>query len=239
MSDRPPTSDEREALLRRRRRPTSTSPLPSTADELAQAALVADGRRAENELAAMGSASLADLERAGELRARVRRGEIARDALIQTSGHLVDLLADRHASDPEHHDLLVEAGDDALTRAIDRYDPDTGLRFSSFARWWVERAMREMSAPLTPPSPTLTVAPGRSQASPDDAVLRTAIGHLNEEDCKIVQLRLGLDGRRRTVDETATELDVTRGQAHVREQKALAKLRHPSTPGDLTHIRGL
>lgn len=234
MSDRPPTDDEREALLTRRRRSSGTAPLLSADEELTQAAMVADGCRAENELAAMGSASVADLERAVELRARIRRAEVARDVLIQTTGHLVDLLADRHATDPQHHDLLVDAGDDALSRAIDRYDPTGGLPFSSFARWWVERAMRELSTPLAPPA-----EPGRSSATADPTLL-TALGHLNERDCQIIELRLGLaDGEPRSIEEMADELQLSPGQVHVRTEKAVAKLRHPCTPGDLTHLRDL
>ena len=39
---------------------------------------------------------------------------------------------------------LTRAGEAALGRAIDRYDPTGGLPFRAFARWWVERAMREV-----------------------------------------------------------------------------------------------
>lgn len=236
MSDRPPTSDQFEATFLRRRRSAAASPLPGTDDELAQAALVAAGRRAENELAAMGAATVADLETAGALRAQVRSGELARDHLMRASEHMVELLAERHATDPEHHDLLVDAGDDALSRAIDRYDPESGLPFSSFARWWVERALRDLGAPLAPPTPSGST--GGTNAAATDPVLISALGHLNDDDCRIIELRLGLDDEDpRTVDETGEALRLSPDQVHRREQKALAKLRHPCTPGNLTHLR--
>jgi DNA-directed RNA polymerase sigma subunit (sigma70/sigma32) len=127
---------------------------------------------------------------------------------------------------------LLDAGDEAVGRAADRYDPTGGLPFSSFARWWVERAMREVE---------LHPSQGRAEVpSPADPVLLTALGHLHREDTRIVELRLGLHGGTPLSDEdTARVLGIETAEEHEREDIAVAKLRHPCTPGDLTHLRSL
>ena len=84
-----------------------------------------------------------DLESIALLRDRVRHSDAAREHLIASCRPLVVDLARRHQATAGVTALLLSAGDEALVRAVDRYDPTGGLPFSSFARWWVERAMRE------------------------------------------------------------------------------------------------
>lgn len=72
-----------------------------------------------------------------------------------------------------------------LSREVDRYDPSGGLPFSAFARWWLERAMREVEL------------------------------------------------------DTARVLGLELARQQHREEKAVAKLRHPCTPGDLSHLKEL
>src|SRR5689334_5660096 len=116
-------------------------PLLSAGEELAAAATMSDGRDAEYQLAALGAAAdedtPLDLEGAEELLDRVREGEEARRLLVESTRRLVVSIARRHDLDGEATQVLLAAGDDALERAADRYDPAGGLPFSAFARWWV------------------------------------------------------------------------------------------------------
>lgn len=225
-------TDERETILRTHLRALADLPLLSDGEELAAAAIMADGRAAENELAALGGRSAVDLNEAAELMERVRRGEDARGRLIGSTRRLVVALARRHLTDPETTSALLAAGDEAIGRAADRYDPTGGLPFSSFARWWVERAMREVDR--HPSS-------GREESpAPADPALLTALGHLHREDTRVIELRLGLHGGPALSEEdTARVLGIDAEEEQVREEIAVSKLRHPCTPGDLTHLRRL
>ena len=93
--------DERDAILRNHLRELSDLPLLSDGEELAAAAVMADGRSAENELAALGGQSSISLIEASDLMERVRMGEAARDELIGSTRRLVVSLARRHPSDAE------------------------------------------------------------------------------------------------------------------------------------------
>ncbi len=240
MSGHRTTVDQRELVLRRHLNTIGTVPELTPAEELAAAAVVADGRSAENELAALAGAPMLDLESIALLRDRVRHSDAAREHLIASCRPLVVDLARRHQATAGVTALLLSAGDEALVRAVDRYDPTGGLPFSSFARWWVERAMREVERN---PSGRAVSAPGNpaggSRAdSVVDTALLTALGHLHQEDCRILELRLGLDGGPGlSSDDAAMVLGLDPDHAVEKEEKALAKLRHPSTPGDLSHLR--
>ncbi len=207
-------------------------PLLDTDGDLAAGALVADGRTAENELAVLAGNSFADLEVVARLRDRIRRGEEARAQLLLASRPLVSALAHRHDEHEGRAQLLLSAGHRALERAVDRYDPTGGLPFAAFARWWVERAMREVDL-----HPIGATHPSRVGLSPADPALLTALGHLHEDDCRVIELRLGLAGPALTPTETADTLGVDLDEAEEREELALAKLRHPCTPGNLTHLQ--
>jgi RNA polymerase sigma factor (sigma-70 family) len=234
-----PTVDERESVLRRHLRAIGDAPLLSAGEELAAAATVADGRDAENALAAMSGRYTVDLEEASYLRERSRRAEVARDALIASTRRLVVALVRRHPADVARTEALLAAGDEALRRAVDRYDPTGGLAFSAFARWWIERALREVEHH---PSSRMHATPDQvadQESEPADADLLTALGRLHEDDCRIIDLRLGLSGPALSGDDAARVLGIDLEREHERETQALAKLRHPSTPGDLSHLRRL
>lgn len=230
---RPPV-DQSEAVYRRHLLGLGEAQLLTAGDELVAAATMADGRAAENELAAMVARAVPDLEEVARLRSRVLQGDASRTALINSTRRLVVSLARRHRADQDRSAALLAAGDQALLRAVDRYDPTGGLPFSAFARWWVERAMREVE--LHP----VGFAAGIAGSTPADPTMLTALGHLHQDDCRIIELRLGLNGGpAMSPSDTARVLDIEPEREEERELRALAKLRHPSTPGDLTYLQGL
>jgi RNA polymerase primary sigma factor len=58
--------------------------------------------------------------------------------------------------------------------------------------------------------------------------LRSVLATLSEREAGIVQLRFGLEGQPRTLDEIGHVYGVTRERIRQIEAKAMAKLRHPS-----------
>ncbi len=67
--------------------------------------------------------------------------------------------------------------------------------------------------------------------------LRNILERLNERERTIIQMRYGLDGTvPATLDEVGRHFDVTRERIRQIEAKALAKMRHPSTPGSLREL---
>lgn len=218
------TSTGHDGTLRAHLGTLGNAPLLSAAHELACAATMADGRASEYELAALDHHDGLDLDVAEALFERVAEGEAARQELIQASRRLVVGLMRRHADDGLAPATLLAAGEEALARAADRYDPTGGLPFSAFAKWWVERAIREVEHVPAPAGPKML----------------TALGHLHQGDCRVIELRLGLGGGPAlSGEETANVLGIDADDEVEREEIAVAKLRHPCTPGDLTHLRSL
>lgn len=88
--------------------------------------------------------ALATLDRAQELDliARIRRGDAAaRGQLIEAHLSLVVMVARGYGQQPLPLDDLIEEGNLGLMEAIDRFDPAHGVRFATYARWWIREAI--------------------------------------------------------------------------------------------------
>jgi RNA polymerase primary sigma factor len=67
--------------------------------------------------------------------------------------------------------------------------------------------------------------------------LRNILDRLNDRERTIIEMRYGLNGTvPATLDEVGRHFDVTRERIRQIEAKALAKMRHPSTPGSLREL---
>ncbi len=77
------------------------------------------------------------------LRERAAGDRIARRRLIEAHLGMVSALARRYArrSGVPAEDLMQE-GALALVQAVDHYDPDQGMKLSTYATWWVKQAIR-------------------------------------------------------------------------------------------------
>ena len=73
---------------------------------------------------------------------RARKGCLdSRDRLIATNLRLVVSVAKRFAGrGVPLHDLIQE-GNLGLLKAVDRFDPERGYRFSTYATWWIRQAV--------------------------------------------------------------------------------------------------
>jgi len=67
--------------------------------------------------------------------------------------------------------------------------------------------------------------------------LRHVLGRLNERERLVIEMRYGLSGQEpQTLDEVGRYFSVTRERIRQIESKALAKMRHPTSPGKLRRL---
>ncbi len=109
-------------------------------------------------LADVGTYSLmtADEERATAV--RMRAGEFAaRQEMIQRNLRLVVSIAKRYAKRGLPLLDLIEEGNLGLMHALEKFEPERGFRFSTYATWWirqaVERAVMNQARTIRLPDP--------------------------------------------------------------------------------------
>lgn len=71
----------------------------------------------------------------------VERIRVATERLARANQRLVTALARQYRNGPLSFMDLVQEGNLGLLRAIERFDPGQGTRVSTYAMWWVRRAM--------------------------------------------------------------------------------------------------
>jgi RNA polymerase sigma factor (sigma-70 family) len=67
--------------------------------------------------------------------------EQTRAAMIESNVGLVHALAKAYRGRGVADDDLVQEGTVGLIQAVDRFDPDRGVKFSTYAAWWIRRAL--------------------------------------------------------------------------------------------------
>jgi RNA polymerase sigma factor (sigma-70 family) len=71
-----------------------------------------------------------------------RRGERARERFLRSNLRLVIGFAERYRSVPsQYHDDLIQAGNMGLMRAVEKFDPTRGYKFSTYAYWWIRQGI--------------------------------------------------------------------------------------------------
>ena len=66
----------------------------------------------------------------------------ARERMIQANLRLVVNIAKRFAKRGMALSDLVAEGNLGLMRAVEEFDPDAGVRFSTYAAWWIKQAIK-------------------------------------------------------------------------------------------------
>ncbi|MEE4300988.1 MAG: sigma-70 family RNA polymerase sigma factor [Pseudomonadales bacterium] len=91
--------------------------------------------------------SLLSAEEEIELGERVQAGDMAaRNRMIEANLRFVVMLARRYKGRGLPFDDLVEEGNLGLIRAVEKFDPAHGCRFSTYAGWWIRQAIERALA---------------------------------------------------------------------------------------------
>src|ERR671933_346970 len=85
---------------------------------------------------------LLDAAEERSLSARAREGdEEARTRLIESNLRLVISIAKKYRGRGVPFEDLIQEGNAGLIRAVERFDPSLGNRFSTYATWWIRQAI--------------------------------------------------------------------------------------------------
>jgi RNA polymerase primary sigma factor len=114
-----------------------TIPLLSAEDEKELALKLREGRTAEV-LLTKDDLSAEQRERLEE---RAREGQEARSHFIEANSRLVISIARKYLGRGLPLSDLMQEGNLGLIKAVERFDPDRGHRFSTYATWWIRQAV--------------------------------------------------------------------------------------------------
>ena len=140
------------------------------------------------------------------LRSALRKLDVARNRFIEANLGLVHSIAYKLSGHGLDATDLVQEGMFGLMKAVDRFDPERGFRFSTYAAWWIRyttrKALQEQSCDVRRPSRLI-----QSHAKVQRVRAKLlAKGELSEE-AVLEQTGLSADGLRQVEQFGATRWD--------------------------------
>mmetsp|Transcript_54440 Transcript_54440/g.108059 ORF Transcript_54440/g.108059 Transcript_54440/m.108059 type:complete len:440 (-) Transcript_54440:125-1444(-) len=76
-----------------------------------------------------------------ELRKRLTRGHHSKKAMISANLRLVTSISKRYQNRGLAFQDLIQEGSLGLVRAVEKFDPEKGFKFSTYATWWIKQSV--------------------------------------------------------------------------------------------------
>jgi RNA polymerase primary sigma factor len=112
-------------------------PLLNHAEEISLAKKIEAGRDARQKMLE----NFDDRYKLEALKGIVEEGKEAREHLIKANIRLVVNIAKKYRRYSSSFLDLIQAGNEGLIRAVDKFDHTKGNRFSTYATWWIRRSV--------------------------------------------------------------------------------------------------
>lgn len=112
-------------------------PLLTHAEEISLAKNIEAGRDARQKMLKY----VDDRDKLEALKHAVEQGKDAREHLIKANIRLVVNIAKKYRQYSSSFLDLIQAGNEGLIRAVDKFDYTKGNRFSTYATWWIRRSV--------------------------------------------------------------------------------------------------